>query len=49
VVRPGRKIEPEPFQLQSDIRGEKHQKDFKEKVSLVFKLSANQHTAQSQI
>ena len=32
VVKPERKIEPQPFQLQSEIRGEKYQKEFREKV-----------------
>jgi len=32
ITKPERKIEPQPFQLQSDIRGEKYQKEFREKV-----------------
>ena len=32
VAKPERKIEPQPFQLQSEIRGEKYQKEFREKV-----------------
>ena len=32
IVKPERKIEPQPFQLQCDLRGEKYQKEFRDKV-----------------
>ena len=33
IVKPERKIEPQPFQLQCDLRGEKYQKEFRDKVT----------------